>query len=122
MKPLVDQIVKEGKDKKARFEAVFSKTNVKAKWFKNRQELFQGAKYHMKCEGDTQILEIIKPSKDDQGKYTVECMGVQSTAFLTVEGEIALKILVSNPVVLRHRYKIYFLFVIYRSGTSLHIH
>jgi hypothetical protein len=33
VKPLVDITVKENKDKKAVFEAVFSKPNMKPKWF-----------------------------------------------------------------------------------------
>jgi len=33
MKPLIDQTVKEGKDKKVVFECIFSKPNGKPKWF-----------------------------------------------------------------------------------------
>jgi len=33
MKPLIDQNVKEGKDKKVVFECIFSKPNGKPKWF-----------------------------------------------------------------------------------------
>lgn len=33
LKPLVDQFAKEGKDKKVVFEANFSKTNAKPKWY-----------------------------------------------------------------------------------------
>lgn len=46
LKPLVDQNAKEGKDKKVVFEAIFSKTNSKPKWFfrkdvSNFEKLFQ---------------------------------------------------------------------------------
>lgn len=33
LKPLVDKTVKEGKDKKVEFEAMFTKPNAKPKWF-----------------------------------------------------------------------------------------
>lgn len=33
LKPLVDQFAKEGKDKKVVFEAIFTKTNSKPKWY-----------------------------------------------------------------------------------------
>jgi hypothetical protein len=33
MKPLIDQTVKEGKDKKVVFECIFSKPNGKPKWY-----------------------------------------------------------------------------------------
>lgn len=33
LKPLVDQFAKEGKDKKVTFEAIFTKTNAKPKWY-----------------------------------------------------------------------------------------
>lgn len=33
LKPLVDQFAKEGKDKKVVFEAIFTKTNAKPKWY-----------------------------------------------------------------------------------------
>lgn len=54
MKPLIDQTVKEGKDKKVVFECIFSKPNGKPKWFLKKdvrvlmlQGMFKGSiMYH----------------------------------------------------------------------------
>lgn len=85
LKPLQDQRVKEGRDKKARFEGVFCKSNCKAKWFKNKQELFMGKKFKMTSTGDLHVLEINDPKLDDDGKYVCQCLEVKSEALLTVD-------------------------------------
>ncbi|ERL85176.1 hypothetical protein D910_02598 [Dendroctonus ponderosae] len=85
LKPLVDQYAKEGKDKKAVFEAGFSKPNCKPKWLFRKDELFQGAKYQFKNENDLYQLIITNPKVEDSGKYTIEIGGVHCTAFLNVE-------------------------------------
>lgn len=79
--------MKEGKDTKARFEAVFSKNGVKGKWFKNRQELFMGKKYHMSSTGDLHVLEISNPTQDDEGTITLTCLETSCKALLEVDGE-----------------------------------
>ncbi|KFM81373.1 Twitchin, partial [Stegodyphus mimosarum] len=85
VKPLVDSRAKEGKDKKLRLEAVFSKMNVKAKWYKGKEELFLGKKYHMQSEGDLHVLVINNPTVEDSGRYKIECMGISSSCIVEVD-------------------------------------
>lgn len=85
IKPLQNQTCKEGRDKKVRFEAVFSKSGVKAKWFKGKQELFMGKQYHMTSTGDLHVLEISNPAVKDTGKYTCQCLDTTCSAQLDVE-------------------------------------
>ncbi|GIY57128.1 twitchin [Caerostris extrusa] len=85
VKPLVDARAKEGKDKKVRLEAVFSKLNVKAKWYKGKEELFLGKKYHMQSEGDLHVLIINNPVEEDSGRYKIECMGISSSCIVEVD-------------------------------------
>ncbi|XP_047102318.1 twitchin isoform X3 [Schistocerca piceifrons] len=85
LKPLVDQVAKEGKDKKVVFDAVFSKPNAKPKWMFRKDELFPGSKYKFVNENDVYKLIINMPKVEDTGKYTVEIGGVSCTAFLNVE-------------------------------------
>lgn len=77
--------MKEGKDKKVRLECVFSKNNVKAKWFKNKQELFVGKKYKMTSQGDLHVLEITDPKTEDESKYVCQCLEVKTEGYLEVE-------------------------------------
>lgn len=84
---MVDSRAKEGKDKKLRLEAVFSKMNVKAKWYKGKEELFLGKKYHMQSEGDLHVLVINNPVVEDSAKYRVECMGISSACIVEVDGK-----------------------------------
>ncbi|KAF0296563.1 Twitchin [Amphibalanus amphitrite] len=85
LKPMVDVIVKEGKDKFAKFECVFSRSKMRPKWMHKRDECFPGNKYQFKDEGDTYCLIIDKPRVEDSGKYTLNLGGVETSAFLTVE-------------------------------------
>ncbi|CAG2106083.1 unnamed protein product, partial [Medioppia subpectinata] len=85
IKPLVDQHVKEGKDKMVRFEAVYSKSGIKAKWFKGRTELFMGKKYHMTSTGDLHVLEIHEPRVEDGAQYKCQCLETSCTAMLEVD-------------------------------------
>lgn len=87
MKLLVDSRAKEGKDKKLRLEAVFSKMNVKARWYKGKEELFLGKKFHMQSEGDLHVLVINNPTVEDSGRYKIECMGISSNCMVTVDGK-----------------------------------
>ena len=68
-----------------RFEAVFSKNNVKAKWFKGKQELFMGKKFKMSSQGDLHVLEINDPTVGEAGKYVCQCLEVKSEAQLEVD-------------------------------------
>ena len=81
----MDQRVKEGKDKMVRFEAVYSKSGIKAKWFKGRTELFMGKKYTMQSTGDLHVLEIREPRVDDGGQYKCQCLETSCTAMLEVD-------------------------------------
>lgn len=80
--------VKEGRDKKVRFEAVFSRSGVKPKWFKNKQEIYMGKRYQITTQGDLYILEITHPTLDDEAKYTIQCNEATSAAFLEVDGKL----------------------------------
>ena len=60
------------------------------------QECFNGSKYKIKTEGDVYQLIISNPKVEDIGKYTLEIMGLQSTAFLNVDGMIAVLILIDE--------------------------
>ena len=83
--------MKEGRDKKVRFEAVFSRSNVKAKWYKNKQEIYMGKRYHITAQGDLHVLEINNPTMDDEAKYTIQCNEVNCAAFLEVDGKFYIK-------------------------------
>ncbi|KAG0717140.1 Twitchin [Chionoecetes opilio] len=85
LKFLVDLTVKEGKEKLAKFEGEFSKKDSKPKWFLKKDELFSGSKYKFKSEGCVHSLVISKPALEDMGRYTVECMGISTSAILTVQ-------------------------------------
>lgn len=50
------------------------------------QELFPGSKYKFKSEGTVHSIVVNKPTVDDMGRYTVECMGISCSAILTVQG------------------------------------
>uniref|UniRef100_A0AAG5CTD6 Twitchin n=1 Tax=Anopheles atroparvus TaxID=41427 RepID=A0AAG5CTD6_ANOAO len=84
-KPLVDITCKEGREKKVVFEATFTKPNAKAKWMLRKDEIFTGAKYKFKVEGDSYTCTITNPKVDDAGKYTLEIAGISCFAYLTVE-------------------------------------
>ena len=71
-----------------RLEAVFSKLNVKGKWYKGKEELFLGKKYHIQSEGDLHVLIINNPTVEDSGRYKLECMGISTTCILEVDGKI----------------------------------
>ena len=81
----MDQRVKEGKDKMVRFEAVYSKSGIKAKWFKGRTELFMGKKYNMTSTGDLHVLEIRDPRVEDGAQYKCQCLETSCTAMLEVD-------------------------------------
>uniref|UniRef100_A0A0P4WTV2 Immunoglobulin I-set domain-containing protein n=1 Tax=Scylla olivacea TaxID=85551 RepID=A0A0P4WTV2_SCYOL len=85
IKPLVDLTVKEGKEKMAKFEGEFSKKESKPKWFFKKDELFPGSKYKFKSEVGVHSIIISKPTVEDMGRYSVECMGISCSAILTVQ-------------------------------------
>ncbi|KAG9509578.1 Twitchin [Fragariocoptes setiger] len=91
LKPLQNQRVKQGKDRVVKFECVFSKSGVKAKWFKNNKELAYtssiglGKRVHMSSHGDVHVLEIQAPHVDDAGKYTCQCLDTKCSAMLEVD-------------------------------------
>lgn len=85
LKPLQNQHVKQGKDLKVRFECVFSKSGVKAKWFRNNKEIFPNKKFHLNSTGDLHVLEIEGPYVDDAGKFTCQCLDTKCSAMLEVD-------------------------------------
>ncbi|MPC90362.1 hypothetical protein E2C01_085343 [Portunus trituberculatus] len=50
------------------------------------QELFPGSKYKFKSENCVHSIIISKPTVEDMGRYSVECMGISCAAILTVQG------------------------------------
>jgi len=85
IKPLQNQKVKQGRDLKVRFECVFSKSGVKAKWFRNNKEIFPNKKFHLNSTGDLHTLEIDGPYVEDGGKITCQCLDTKCSAMLEVE-------------------------------------
>lgn len=85
IKPLQNIKVKQGKDLKVRFECVFSKSGVKAKWFRNNKEIFPNKKFHLNSTGDLHVLEIESPFVEDGGKFTCQCLDTKCSAMLEVE-------------------------------------
>ncbi len=53
------------------------------------QEIFQGAKYKMSVEEDGFVhkLVISNPTTNDMGKFTCDCNGITTSAFLDVDGK-----------------------------------
>ena len=68
----------------------FCKPNGKLRWYKNKQEIFQGFKYHLENEGATYKLTINKLHPDDEGKYTCNVNGIETFAYLTVTRKLTL--------------------------------
>ena len=84
LKELEDIKVLEGSE--VEFVAEFCKPNAKLRWFKNKLEIFHGQKYHF-VNDDTEyrlVITTVKP--EDGGKFTIECNGITSSAWLYVEG------------------------------------
>lgn len=69
---------------------MFSKLNVKGKWYKGKEELFLGKKYHIQSEGDLHVLIINNPTVEDSGRYKLECMGISTNCIVEVDGKITL--------------------------------
>ena len=85
LKPLTDLTVKELET--AMFECEVSKPKLKAKWFRDGQELKDDKRFEMTSLGQKHLLTIRQAQVSDQCKYTVVVEeGVESSANLTVEG------------------------------------
>ncbi|XP_070200689.1 twitchin-like isoform X4 [Littorina saxatilis] len=82
---LTDVKVMEGD--KVEFVADFCKPNAKLRWFKNKLEIFHGHKYHFLNDDTEYKLVIPKAKLEDGGKYTLECNGVTSSAWLYVDAK-----------------------------------
>ncbi|KAK7099462.1 hypothetical protein V1264_003598 [Littorina saxatilis] len=72
---------------KVEFVADFCKPNAKLRWFKNKLEIFHGHKYHFLNDDTEYKLVIPKAKLEDGGKYTLECNGVTSSAWLYVDAK-----------------------------------
>jgi hypothetical protein len=75
--------------KESTFMAEFCKPNAKIKWFKNKLEIFNGHKFHFLNEGNTYKLLVNNVKLEDGGKYTLECNGVKTSAWLYVQGRLS---------------------------------
>ncbi|XP_014665457.1 PREDICTED: twitchin-like isoform X3 [Priapulus caudatus] len=85
LKELHDSNAKEGKTKSVRMDAIFCKPDQRVQWFKDRQEIFPGRKYHIEIVGDNYILVVRKPTVDDGGIYSLKINKCESIAYLSVE-------------------------------------
>ncbi|XP_055331451.1 twitchin-like isoform X3 [Paramacrobiotus metropolitanus] len=86
MKELADMHLKEGKDKLAHMECVYSKPNQKPKWTKGpKEEIFHGLKFRLVNDKDTHILEIKDPKADDSGVYMCTIGESVTKCFLQVD-------------------------------------
>ncbi|XP_069132541.1 twitchin-like isoform X9 [Argopecten irradians] len=74
-------------EKSVHFSCGFCKPNAQVKWFKNKLEIFNGHKYHFENEGQEYILDIQSVKLEDAGKYTLECNGIKTSAWLYVEAK-----------------------------------
>ena len=72
---------------KVEFFAEFCKPNAKHCWVKNKLELFHGYKYHIVNDGAEYRLIVSNAKPEDSGRYSIECNGVTSSAWLYVEGK-----------------------------------
>ena len=88
MKPLEDKHAKEDVDTSVHFSCTFVKSGGKLRWYKNKQEIFHGFKYHIDSEGATYNLIINKINPDDEGKYVCKINDVETFAYLTITGII----------------------------------
>ncbi|GAU87381.1 hypothetical protein RvY_00244-2 [Ramazzottius varieornatus] len=85
MKELFDIRLKQGKDKLARFECVFSRPDQKPKWSKGKEEIFPGIKYKIINEKDTHILELKDPKAEDSGQFICTIGDVSTKCYLQVD-------------------------------------
>ncbi|KAL8579173.1 hypothetical protein ACOMHN_010757 [Nucella lapillus] len=85
VKDLEDIKVIEGKT--VEFMSEFCKPNAKLRWFKNKLEVFHGHKYHFINDDAEYSLRINNVKPEDGGKFTVECNGISSSAWLYVEAK-----------------------------------
>lgn len=79
-------VVKEGDS--GEFCCELSKPGAPVDWRKGRVVLKPGYKYEMKLEGRLNKLIINNIEESDAGKYTCKSSDSQSTAELTVRGQI----------------------------------
>lgn len=70
------------------FNCELSKPGAPVDWRKGRVVLKPGYKYEMKLEGRLSQLTINHIEESDAGKYTCKTSDSQSTAELTVRGQI----------------------------------
>jgi hypothetical protein len=84
VKPLEDIHAKE-EDGSVTFSCTFCKPNGKHRWYKNKQEIFHGFKYHVEVDGADYRLVINKLNPEDEGKYVCKINDIDTFAYLTVE-------------------------------------
>ncbi|KAI3379405.1 hypothetical protein SNEBB_010472 [Seison nebaliae] len=67
------------------FKCEFSKVGGKLRWYKDKNEIFHGFKFHLSNEGGKYMLVINKIVPEDEGKYTCKINDISTAAYLTVE-------------------------------------
>lgn len=72
----------------AAFTCELSKLGAPVEWRKGRVVLKPGEKYKMRLEGMLTKLEINNVEESDSGNYICITKDAQSTAELTVQGEV----------------------------------
>ncbi|XP_052800015.1 twitchin-like isoform X4 [Mya arenaria] len=72
IKELIDIKVTEGKES-VMFDAKFCKPDAPFRWYKNKQEIFHGEKYHLIQDGEDFKCVVNNIKLEDNGKYILEC-------------------------------------------------
>ena len=82
------------KEKQVIFECRYSKANCKLRWTKNKLEIFKGVKY--KFENDDGVFKLIinNIKMEDAGRYTCSADERATSAYLVVEGQFRLTIVI----------------------------
>ena len=83
--PLEDVSVHE--KKQAKFECIITKDVSKVMWYRGSDIITPDQKYDIIDDGKKHMLIINSCEFDDEDEYTIEVLGVTSTAKLTVEGK-----------------------------------
>jgi hypothetical protein len=90
LKELFDLHLKQGKDKVAHFECVYSRPDQKPKWTRGKEEIFHGLKFKIVNEKDKHVMEIKDPKSDDSGQYVCTIGDSITKCYLQVDGKVPL--------------------------------
>jgi len=76
------------KESKVELACKFSNPKARVSWYKNKLEVFQGLKYKLQNEDGVLRLFINNVAKEDAGKYTCQANNLETSCYLTVEGNL----------------------------------